>query len=144
MMPSVVHFDGSSAGEMFITNSQLTNKLIGAGVPDPSAIQHYTVGGTWNNDLYTSLPGATLFDVGVDVTSGFDEGTPIAPENPELYGLYTQDMSGILVSCFGPMPGPPAANPVHILQFPGNGVQPLATPVDSPGSVGVVAPIPLA
>ncbi len=144
MMPSVVHFDGNSAGEMFITNSQLTNKLIAAGVPDPSAIQHYTVGGTWNNDLYTTLPAATLYDVGADVTSGFDEGTPIAPEIPELYGLYTQDASGILISCFGPAPGLIAPNPVHILQFPGTGVQPAATPVDSPGSVGVVAPIPVA
>ncbi len=144
MIPSVIHYDGSSSGEILVTNSQLTNKLAGILVPDPSAFQHYMVGGGPLNDLYTSLPGAGTFDVAVDSSAGFDMGSPSKPMTPPLYGLYTQDQGGILFSCGGPAAGALAANPVHILQFPSMGAQPVGTPVDAAGSVGVVAPIPQA
>jgi len=145
MIPSAIHFDGTSNGEMLISNSQLTNKLIGFGVPDPSAFSHYQAGAPPAfNDLFTSLPGLLSFDVAVDTSNGFDMGSPLTPMTPPMYGLYTQDVSGILMSCGGPMPGPIAANPVNIMQFPSMGVQPVGMPVDAPASVAVVAPIPAA
>jgi len=145
MIPSPVHFDGTSSGEMFISNSQLTNKLAGFGVPDMSAFSHYMVGaGPAMNDLFTSLPGANRFDVAVDTSNGFDMGSPSSPMTPPLYGLYTQDLGGIILSCGGPAPGALAANPINIIRFPSFGVQPVGLPVDAPGSAAVVAPIPVA
>jgi len=144
MFPSVVHFDGNSAGEIFVTNAQLTNKLIAFGVPDPSAFQHYTVGGPWMNDLYTSLPSLAQYDCAVDTSNGFDMGSPGSPMSPPMYGLYTQDVGGILNACGGPFPGVLAVNPVNFLLFPSGGTQPVGAPVDAPVSAGVVAPMPAA
>ncbi len=143
MIPSVIHFDGNSQGEILTTNSQMTGKLGEIGVPDPAAFQHYIVGGPPLNDLFTSLsmliPPSP--DVAVDTSAGFDMGSPSAPMSADLYGLYTQDMSGILAACGGPAVGPFALTPVNFLRFPSMGAQPPLTPVDMPGSVGVVAPV---
>jgi hypothetical protein len=145
MIPGAIHFDGNSGGEIFVTNNQMTNKLAGFGIPDPAAFEHYTVGGTPPmNDLFTSLSAAGSFDVAVDTSAGFDMGSPSSPMLAPLYGLYTQDLSGILASCGGPAVGGIAPNPVNILQFPASSIQPAGTPVDGPGSLGVVAPIALA
>jgi len=144
MIPGAIHFDGNSMGEIFVTNNQMTNKLAGFGVPDPAVFQHYVVGGAPPmNDLFTSLAGLGSFDVAVDTSAGFDMGSTGSPMMAPLYGLYTQDLSGILASCGGPAIGAIAPNPVNILQFPASGVQPVGTAVDAMGSVGVVAPMPV-
>ncbi len=142
MIPSVIHFDGNSQGELFVSNSQMTGKLGVFAVPDPSAFSHYLVGGPYLNDLYTSLPSVQMPDVAVDTTAGFDMGNPGTPMSAPLYGLYTQDQSSILNLCGGPLMGPLAPNPVNFLEFPSGGAQPVGTPVDAAGSVGVVAPLP--
>ena len=144
MLPSVIHFDGNINTEFLFTNSQMTGAIWP--VPDPSTFEHYQA---WPaigklNDLYTSLAAGVTPDVAVDSTAGFDMGTPDLPDNPDLYGLYTQDWAGILGWCFGPPAGGVLnANPVNFLQFPSLGNQPMGTPVDF-GGPGVVAPLPQA
>ncbi len=144
MIPSVIHFDGNINTEFLFTNSQMTGVIWP--VPDPSTFEHYQA---WPaigklNDLYTSLAAGITPDVAVDSTAGFDMGTPVDPDNPSLYGLYTQDRSGILFNCFGPGAGGVLnANPVHFLQFPSLGNQPVGITVDA-GGPGVVAPLPQA
>lgn len=142
MIPSVIHYDGNSQGDMLATNSMLTNKLAGAATPDMSAFQHYTVGAPPVSDLYTSLPAAAVPDVAVDCTGGFDHGDVANPQSAPVYGLFTQDLGGILQACGGPVAGALAANPVHLFEFPAGGLQPAGTPVDLAGSLAVVAPIP--
>jgi len=143
MIPSVIHLDGNSLGEFLMTNSQLTGKLAAWGVPDMSAFSHYLAGGAYLNDLYTSLTAAGMPDVAVDATAGFDMGSPSSPMSAPLYGLFAQDLGGIINSCGGPIPGPLAPNPINIMMFPSMGIQPAGTPVDAPGSVATVAPIAL-
>ena len=147
MTPACVHFDGSSNLEFFLTNSQMTNALVAFGVFDPAAIEHYDAkmapGPNKLNDLYTTNGMAVASgtpDVAVDVTAGFDMGSPVSPATPNMYGLYTQDQSGILFNCTGPAIGPVAANPINILLFPSMGAQLAGTAVDAAGP-GIVAPM---
>lgn len=143
MIPSIVHFDGSSTGEIFTTSSMMTGKMWPL-ADDPSIFSHYIVGGGPSiNDLYTSLPLMMSPDVAADTTAGFDMGSPSSPMFPPLYGMYTQELSGILGICGGKWPGAIMPFPVTFLQFPSGAVQPPGMPVDAPGSIAVVAQLPV-
>lgn len=147
MLPSCVHFDATSNSE-YLTTSGLNpgpGKLGGINVPDASAFQHYHVPATpatWVNDLYTSLPSVSNYDIAADATNGFDHGSPGSPATPPLYGLFTQEQSGILNWCIGTGPIPPLdLNPVNFMLFPSMGTQPAGTPVDT-GGPGIIAQLP--
>jgi hypothetical protein len=143
MAPSVVHFDGNINAEFLLTNSQMTNMLAGFGIPDPSAFEFYNPFVGKISDLFTSLNAANVPDAAVDASAGFDMGSPSSPDNPPLYGLFTQDSAGIIFSCGGPQPSPlPALSPVNVMEFPSGAVQPVGAAVDLPGSIAIVARLP--
>jgi hypothetical protein len=148
MIPSVVHFDGNVNAIFLMSNNQLTGKIPattgGMPIDDPSVFSHYTAMGPLNmNDLYTSLSLMGNQDIAADSTNGFDMGSLSNPDNPELYGLYTQDWSGIIAACGGVGGvGILNPNPVNFLKFPSMAAQPLALPVDMPGGPGTVASLP--